>query len=61
MAADQGYTYLNLYGALVGEDGWLPADQATDGIHFKAGKYREWAEFLRTHFESDERSELTSE
>ena len=47
--------------SLVGEDGWLPADQATDGIHFKAGKYREWAEFLRTHFETDERSELMSE
>lgn len=49
MAERDGYIYLDLYDALVGEDGWLPENQASDGIHFTPGKYIEWAEFLRTH------------
>ena len=61
MAVNSGYTYLDLYGALVGEDGWLPKEQATDGIHFKPAKYREWADFLRTHFETVQETELFSD
>ena len=53
MATSRGYTYLNLYDALADEDGWLPEQQATDGIHFQPSKYLEWAEFLRTHFDTE--------
>ena len=52
MAGANGYTYLNLYDALADEDGWLPDAQSTDGIHLIPAKYLEWAEFLRTHFET---------
>lgn len=54
MAARGGYIYLDLYDALADENGWLPEQQATDGIHFTADKYPEWAEYLRTHFTAPE-------
>ena len=49
MAEQNGYIYMDLYGALADENGWLAEDEATDGIHFTAAKYTEWAEFLRTY------------
>ena len=61
MAVKNGYIYLDLYDALVGEDGWLPEAQSTDGIHFKPSKYVEWANFLRTHFETDDAAEVTAD
>ena len=49
MAEQNGYIYMDLYGALADENGWLAEGEATDGIHFTAAKYTEWAEFLRTY------------
>ncbi len=50
LAEERGCYYLDLYGALADEDGWLMPEQSTDGIHFTADKYPEWAEYLRTHY-----------
>ena len=61
MAEREGYFFLDLYSALADEEGWLPEDQATDGIHFKPSKYVEWADFLRAHYEIGERTELSSD
>ena len=60
MATSRGYTYLNLYDALADEEGWLPENQATDGIHFQPSKYLEWADFLRTHFDTEGVTEISS-
>ena len=59
MATSRGYTYLNLYDALADENGWLPEQQATDGIHFQPNKYLEWAEFLRTHFDTEGETDVS--
>lgn len=60
MATGKGYTYLNLYDALADEEGWLPEQQSTDGIHFQPSKYLEWADFLRTHFDTEGVTEISS-
>ena len=47
MASRHGYGYLDLFTGLSDENGWLPQEQSTDGVHFTADKYLEWAEYLR--------------
>lgn len=51
MAEEKGYTYLDLYSAFADENGWLPAAHSTDGIHFTADMYKEWAEYLRVNYD----------
>ena len=59
MATSRGYTYLNLFDALADPEGWLPESQSTDGIHFQASKYLEWADFLRTHFDTEAETDIS--
>ena len=49
MAEREGYEYMDLYSAMANEDGWLPEADSTDGIHFTAPKYTQWADFLRRY------------
>lgn len=51
MTEEHGFTYLDLYTPFADESGWLPAAQSTDGVHFTAEKYLEWAEYLRTNYD----------
>ena len=51
MAEEQGYTYLDIYPAFADENGWLPAEKSSDGVHFTAAAYLEMAEYLRTHYD----------
>lgn len=50
LAEERGCYYLDIYSALADENGWLPSEHSTDGIHFTAEKYPEWADYLRTHY-----------
>ena len=50
LAEKCGYYYLDLCEALAGEDGFLPQEDSTDGIHLKQSKYLQWADYLRTHY-----------
>ncbi len=49
MAERCGCEYMDLYSAMADENGWLPEEDAADGIHFTGPKYIEWAEFLRNY------------
>ncbi len=49
LAIEKGCYYLDLCEALANEDGYLPADVTTDGVHFAASHYQVWLEYLRTH------------
>lgn len=49
LAEERGYRYIDLVEALSGEDGFLPEEDSTDGIHLNREKYLVWAEYLRTH------------
>ena len=49
MAARRGCIYMDLYNALADGNGWLPEQDASDGIHFTGAKYVEWANFLRSY------------
>ncbi|MCM1149924.1 MAG: GDSL-type esterase/lipase family protein [Butyricicoccus sp.] len=49
LAQEKECYYVDLCQALAGEDGFLPAEESTDGIHLKPEKYPQWADYLRTH------------
>ena len=48
MAEREGYVYMDLYTPMADANGWLPEYESTDGVHFSASKYSQWADFLRS-------------
>ncbi|MFB0919961.1 MAG: GDSL-type esterase/lipase family protein [Oscillospiraceae bacterium] len=50
LAADKGCYYMDLVSALAGPDGYLPAEETTDGVHFSANVYQTWLDYVRTHY-----------
>ena len=50
LAQERGFYYADLYTALAGEDGFLPAEDSTDGVHLTIPKYTQWADYLREHY-----------
>ncbi|WP_294473600.1 GDSL-type esterase/lipase family protein [uncultured Intestinimonas sp.] len=49
ICAQEGGVYLNVQEALVDENGVLPAEGTTDGIHFTRSWYQRWYAYLKTH------------
>lgn len=49
MAEEEGVWYLNLYDELCNEDGYLPDDKTSDGMHLVPQYYEKWFEYLKTH------------
>ena len=41
--------FVDVHSALAGEDGYLPQDISTDGVHFNAATYVTWIEYIRRH------------
>ena len=50
LAQEKGCYYLDLVSVLAGDDGYLPADKTTDGVHFSPDLYKVWADYLKTHY-----------
>lgn len=50
LAAENECWYLDLCAGLAGSDGYLPANVTSDGVHFAAGHYKVWADYLKTHY-----------
>ena len=49
LSLEKGSYYIDLCDALAGEDGYLPAESTSDGVHFSASLYTVWANYLRSH------------
>ncbi len=49
LALEKQCYFVDLCQALAGDDGFLPEEESTDGIHLTREKYPQWAEYLRTH------------
>ncbi len=49
MCKEKGCVYLDVYGYFVNEEGYLPAERASDGEHLNANAVREWATFVLSH------------
>lgn len=48
--AEEKEVYLvDAHAALADENGVLPADESTDGVHLTKSGYQCWADYLRTH------------
>ena len=50
IAQQAGVYYLDDYTALSDENGYLPSDVTSDGIHFTAAHYELWFQYLLTHY-----------
>lgn len=59
LAADNDCWYVDLCAGLAGPDGYLPSDVTTDGVHFAAGHYKVWLDYLKTHYAPAETVEFT--
>lgn len=46
--------YVDLVDAFADEEGFLPKEDSTDGIHLKQEKYPDWANYLRSHYHVQE-------
>lgn len=46
--------YLDLYSCFADEDGYLPADQSTDGVHLTASQYKVMADYIQSHTVQEE-------
>lgn len=57
LALEKQIYYLDINGALIDENGYLPEEAATDGVHFKKDYYLKWLEFLKNHTVNAERAE----
>lgn len=49
VAEETHVVFLNVQEAMVDEDGILPAEGTTDGIHFTRAWYETWYQYLKTH------------
>ncbi|MGM9607938.1 MAG: GDSL-type esterase/lipase family protein [Oscillospiraceae bacterium] len=56
IAAEKQVYLVNVKEALVNEDGELPADASSDGIHFHKEGYQTWYQYLKTHAAEEELS-----
>ena len=50
LAAEWGCWYLDDFTPLADSNGYLPASETWDGVHFVAAKYKVWEELIRTHY-----------
>lgn len=50
LASDKGCYYVDLVSALAGSDGYLPAEETSDGVHFSPAVYKLWLDYLKTHY-----------
>lgn len=50
LAEERDCYYIDLCDALADESGYLPADVTSDGIHFSAGHYKVWLDYLKIHY-----------
>lgn len=49
LAAEKKVAYVDVAAALAGEDGTLPEDLTTDGVHFSRTGYVQWLDYLKVH------------
>ena len=49
LAQKKGVCFLDVTEAVRGKDGYLPADAASDGIHFASAYCTKWFNYLKTH------------
>lgn len=53
LAAEKECYYLDIFTPLGDEEGFLPSNRTSDGVHFTVDHYAVWADYLRTHYVID--------
>lgn len=54
LAEEKGVYLVDAHAALADENGVLPAEESTDGVHLTRSGYERWADYLRKHTVSPE-------
>lgn len=49
MCSDKGYNYIDCFTPLADENGFLPKDAASDGIHFNVSYYATWMDVIKAN------------
>ncbi len=49
LAADRECYYLDLYSCFADEEGYLPSEKSTDGVHITAKQYPVMADYIKSH------------
>lgn len=49
LAQEQGAFYLDLWSVYVNENGYLPTEKSSDGIHLRANYIGEWKDYIMSH------------
>ena len=55
LAQEKECYYMDVYSALLGSDGYLPADETWDGVHLTPDTYGVWETYMRTHYAAEEK------
>lgn len=55
LAEEKECYYLDVYSALVGSDGYLPADETWDGVHLSPDTYGIWENCIREYYAVEEK------
>lgn len=58
VAEEQEVFYLDVASALMNEEGVLPTESSTDGIHLKKDGYKTWYEYLQNHIVTDTETDI---
>ena len=51
LCAEFGHTYIDLYPALLDDEGYLRKDLSDDGLHLNANGYEIWTSMLKPYLE----------
>ncbi len=49
LCEDKQCYYLDLFSCFADENGYLPGEKSTDGVHFKAAQYQIMAQYIQSH------------
>lgn len=60
IAVDEGVWYLDVNSSFVNDEGYLPSDETTDGMHLKPEFYSVWVDYLLAHPAPGDESKTTS-
>jgi len=61
MSKEKQVYYLDINSSLVDENGFLPAEAAVDGVHFKKDYYLKWLDYLKLHAVRTQSAEAAKE
>lgn len=61
LAEEEEVYYLDVHSAMVDDEGYLPDEATSDGMHITPDYYQKWFDYLKTHTVQTDEGEVSSE